>query len=573
MELNSVEYRSSEAVKTWMDGSERRFDTFTIAEYPDYSGLLARDEDELNVTLEWDGLQSAMNEAEKLAVQNGYLDPNRADGRVFFENDAPSDPFTTIREREMQNDVKYSFDYNQFGDDALALEAHKAWREPDGTERSDFILLDLHEGDSGGQVVERFEAEVERLTALQQTDGLQAAMNEAERMAVANGLLDGERTDPRLFTQGPSDPFTTIRERELAREVGEVTEMDTEPYSPVTLEREAPDYPTMYEMFAAEATRQREANASLEGAAWFEATFEKTGTELLQPVHDTVNYAVVVQMSDPWTRELAVEKYWKEPGGYLGVESMTLNTYDPHDETEREQAEQARGALLEVYDERGLEALMHKAELTAMQNDWLDGDRADPRLFTKGPADRFETLAQRHSRPVQEHPTVRRRDAEFLTDFAGLQAEVLPHHECLGGPGGQPLQALLERSEELLALERGVRFRPAAGSLGPVAVLLELVAEVLDFRIVVERAGRELAARAADRIDDLVLENAGEPRAHVRLTAEAAFGGECGSERLLHDVFRRFRIAQLQAREAQEVRALLFDLGAQVWRHRLAARP
>src|SRR5690606_5197940 len=36
----------------------------------------------------------------------------------------------------------------------------------------------------------------------------------------------------------------------------------------------------------------------------------------------------------------------------------------------------------------------HKAELTAMQNDWLDGDRADPRLFRQGPQDRFETLAQ-----------------------------------------------------------------------------------------------------------------------------------------------------------------------------------
>lgn len=548
---------SLEAVKTWMDGSERRFDTFTIAEYPDYSGLLARDEDELNVTLEWDGLQSAMNEAEKLAVQNGYLDPNRADGRVFFESDAPSDPFTTLREREMQNDVKYAFDYNLFGDDALALEAHKAWREPDGTERSDFILLDLHEGDSGGQVVERFEAEVERLTALQQTDGLQAAMNEAERMAVANGLLDGERTDPRLFTagprdsfttlrerelgaevavadtpeyqvdaisangasrldvlkswgdaenererllipqpdwdtaqgnaqaaydmmladnlqgamnlvelagveagvidperddprlftQGPPDPFTTIRERELARELGtlpDVTEMDTEPLAPVTFKPEAPDYPTMYREFAAEAARQREANASLEGAAWFDATFKDSERDLLESDDDSVRYAVVVQNSDPWTLELAVEKYWREPNGYLGTQSVTLNTYDPEDERGREQAEGERDALLEVREQHGLEAMMHKAELTAMHNDWLDGDRADPRLFTQGPPDRFETLAQR------------------------LEGEINPYWNTSGEviESAEPLLAQIERDDSHWRLDRREVADPEGEKLG-----------------------------------------------------------------------------------------------------------
>jgi hypothetical protein len=36
MGLNSAEYRSSEAVKTWMDGSERRFDTLTVSEYDGY---------------------------------------------------------------------------------------------------------------------------------------------------------------------------------------------------------------------------------------------------------------------------------------------------------------------------------------------------------------------------------------------------------------------------------------------------------------------------------------------------------------------------------------------------------
>jgi len=38
---------------------------------------------------------------------------------------------------------------------------------------------------------------------------------------------------------------------------------------------------------------------------------------------------------------------------------------------------------------------MHQAELAAMESHWLDGNRADTRLFRQGPPDRFETLAER----------------------------------------------------------------------------------------------------------------------------------------------------------------------------------
>jgi hypothetical protein len=31
-------------------------------------------------------------------VTGGYLDPDRDDPRIFFEDDAPPDPFTTERE-------------------------------------------------------------------------------------------------------------------------------------------------------------------------------------------------------------------------------------------------------------------------------------------------------------------------------------------------------------------------------------------------------------------------------------------------------------------------------------------
>lgn len=89
-----------EAVKTWVADGERRFDTFTIAEYGMYEDAAQEEKDLTEVQTLW-GVQSAMNLAEKMAVASGYLDPERADGRVFFQNDAPPDPFSTVREREL----------------------------------------------------------------------------------------------------------------------------------------------------------------------------------------------------------------------------------------------------------------------------------------------------------------------------------------------------------------------------------------------------------------------------------------------------------------------------------------
>ncbi len=382
-----------EAVKTWMHGSERRFDTFTIAEYGMWNEAQT-DERELEATLKTQGLEAAMNQAERLAVAGGYLDSHRADGRVFFEDDAPSDPFTTERERameremqhdEIQQNPEYSIDAIAANGDAR-LDVLKSW----GDEEHEHERLLIPQPDW-----EIARANAETAHDMLDKGELQAAMTLVELAGIEAGVIDPQRDDPRLFTAGPLDPFTTIRERELAQTV-EVTEMETEPYTPVTLEPEAPDYPTMYREFAAEAAREREANAVLEGAAWFEATFEKAEMELLPPVNDTVNYAVGVQAVDPWTLDLVVEKYWKEPNGYLGVDSLTINSYDAEDG--REQGEQERTQLMEVFDARGLEAMMHKAELTAVQNDWLDGDRADPRLFRLGPPDRFETLAQQLGR-------------------------------------------------------------------------------------------------------------------------------------------------------------------------------
>jgi hypothetical protein len=92
---------SLEAVKTWMEGAERRFDTLTVGEYGTYDEA-AVDERELEARMEQQGLQAAMNLAEKMAVTGGYLDPERTDPRIFFEDDAPADPFTTIRQEQLE---------------------------------------------------------------------------------------------------------------------------------------------------------------------------------------------------------------------------------------------------------------------------------------------------------------------------------------------------------------------------------------------------------------------------------------------------------------------------------------
>lgn len=366
---------SLEAVKTWMVGAERRFDTLTVGEYGMYDEA-AVDERELEAFMDEKGIEAAMNLAERMAVAGGYLDPQRNDPRIFFEVDAPDDPFTTNRERELA-EPQYSVGAISANGEHF-LDVMKTWGD------NDYERLVIPQ-----PTWEDAHLQAETAFTLQANGDLQGAMHLVEQAGVNAGVIDPERDDPRLFMQGPPDQFMTIRDTELVQEteINLNDDFDTEAF-----DGDVPSYAALYRELAEEAEREREANATLEGAAWFEATFAKSDTELLQPIDDTVNYAVVVQDTDPWTVELAVEKYWKEPNGYIGIDSVTLDTYDP--DTGRELAERDREALMQVHDERGLEGLMHKAELAAMENDWLDADRADLRLFRQGPPDRFETLAQ-----------------------------------------------------------------------------------------------------------------------------------------------------------------------------------
>ena len=220
---------SLEAVKTWLDGDERRFDTFTVAEYGSYDEA-GRDEDELNAVLETRGVEAAIQLAKGMAVAGGYLDPERTDGRVFFAHDAPADPFMTARQRELElgtapaaPELAYDFAVLRTDPETLELVAQKTWVDELGNAGWDEIVLQTYELPPWEieAAIERERAHIEHdtLIRLQREEGLEAAMQRAEALAVASGELAADRDDPRLFAEGPPDPFQTRRERELANEI------------------------------------------------------------------------------------------------------------------------------------------------------------------------------------------------------------------------------------------------------------------------------------------------------------------------------------------------------------------
>jgi hypothetical protein len=368
---------SLEAVKTWRVGEERRFDTFTIAEYGMYEEA-AQDEKELaHMQTLW-GVQSAMNLAENMAAAKGYLDPQREDGRVFFAMDAPVDTFTTVRERELEHERQWQEipDYHVYAIlsyENSAIDIRKQW----GKGAQSFLNIPQNDWQ---------EAEVnsEAARAMIENGDFQNGLTFVELLAVEAGVLQADRDDPRLFIEGPPDPYITIRERQLT-----VSELDTEP-----LVLTSTDHEDTYAAWAESIRRDQAAHQALEGSAWFEATFEKNPVDVLQPIHHTVNYAIVVRDTDPWTRELMIEKYWREPQGYLGVATFTVDSYPSDSEEDREEADAARRELLQIYQEHGLEPMMHQAELDAMKNGHVSGDRISPYLFDQTEPDRFMTLAQ-----------------------------------------------------------------------------------------------------------------------------------------------------------------------------------
>jgi hypothetical protein len=193
---------SLEMVKTWTDETGRRFDTLTLGEYPSFDEA-AQEERILEGVLRERGLQAAVHLAESMAVAGGYLDPQRDDPRLFFADDGPPDPFTTLRAAELAAP--------QYGVGAVSaqgehfLDVVKAWG---GGEQERLIIPQPTWEDALAHAEAAFE--------LQASGDLQAAMRLVEQAGVEAGVIDPQRADPRLFTQGPPDPFVTLRAAELA---------------------------------------------------------------------------------------------------------------------------------------------------------------------------------------------------------------------------------------------------------------------------------------------------------------------------------------------------------------------
>lgn len=120
-------------------------------------------------------------------------------------------------------EVSYDFAGGVEDDGSPALLAVKRWRDGDA-EREQRVTIASY-----GSAAE-LDLDSRELHTLLQTDGVEAAMNLAESMAVASGCLHDGREDARLFTEGPPDPFTTHAERERVGEafIREYGERDTE---------------------------------------------------------------------------------------------------------------------------------------------------------------------------------------------------------------------------------------------------------------------------------------------------------------------------------------------------------
>jgi len=269
----------------------------------------------------------------------------------------------------LRADVEYRFETGIEEDERPAIEAVKAWRE--GNQDREVRLTIASYG-----MQSELEVDLRELNDVRENNGLQAAMNLAEGMAVASGTLHDGRDTPRLFTDGPPDSFTTTLERERAEAqcIREYGDEDTQPLTPVTVEPEI-QVDQFREQFADSAYR------------------------LLEPVDSAVNYSFEVMAADPWTMELTADKWWLENDGQVGHEGQTLKTYSLESyewerEIEREVAAIEVENLHRTYQDEGLEAAMRRAEGIAVANHELDPNRANGRLFTDGPPDRFTTARE-----------------------------------------------------------------------------------------------------------------------------------------------------------------------------------
>src|SRR5436305_14237045 len=99
----------------------------------------------------------------------------------------------------------------------LELRADEWWLGEGGRVENSTLALNTYdlEQDEVQRETVREEALMERedLLRIHAAQGLEAAMQKAEDIAIDNDHLDEDRDDPHLFTEGPEDRFHTKREQ------------------------------------------------------------------------------------------------------------------------------------------------------------------------------------------------------------------------------------------------------------------------------------------------------------------------------------------------------------------------
>ena len=169
----------------------------------------------------------------------------------------------------------------------------------------------------------------------------------------------------------------------------------------------------------------------------------------------------------------------------------------------------------------------------------------------------FPGIRAGQARAVQHDPAVGRRDRQLLTDFLGRHFHHFAHHEHARGARRQSLRAQFEGFAEAScspAPRRGCPSRPGNCCQWPSAWNSASTASASRARRPSPASGCSRAA-APQMVDDLVLEDAGEPGLQRRLAGEAGAAFERGEQRFLHRVLGRAAVAQLQQRVAQQIGA------------------
>ncbi len=194
-----------ELTKSWPTGEV----SLIVGYYDRFQQALDAETELLDLRSE-KGLEATMHEAERRAVAAGTLDPTRADGRLF--SDGPPDPFTSLRQQEIAG-TTYTYDVVTQPQGVYELEAIKLW-DVAGDRGMESLPLGQYDRQSDAR------EEQSMLQEIRGRSGLEAEMQAVERIAIENGSLDPQRADPRLFQEGPPDPFTTLRQQELEQNQG-----------------------------------------------------------------------------------------------------------------------------------------------------------------------------------------------------------------------------------------------------------------------------------------------------------------------------------------------------------------